>query len=31
MYIIPGKKSAAWQLVAVVLGPKTMPRGKNDV
>ena len=30
MYIIPGKKSASWQLVAVVLGLKTMPRGKND-
>ena len=24
--VIPGKKSASWQLVAVVLGLKTMPR-----
>ena len=27
--VIPGKKSASWQLVAVVLGLKTMPRGKK--
>ena len=34
LYTIAGKKSASWQLVAVVLGLKTMPRGKmakNDV
>ena len=29
--IIPGKKSASWQLVAIVIGPKTMQGGKNDV
>ena len=27
--IIPGKKSASWHLVAVLLGLKTMPRGKK--
>ena len=26
---MPGKKSASWQLIAVVLGLKTMPRGKK--
>ena len=26
IYIIPGKKSASWQLVAVVVGPKTKGR-----
>ena len=29
IYIIPGKKSASLQQVAVVLGLKTMPRGKK--
>ena len=29
IYIIPGK-SASWQLVAVVLELKTMPRGKKQ-
>ena len=29
MYIIPGKKSAFWQLVAVVIEPKTMQSGKK--
>ena len=29
IYIIAGKKSASWQLVAVVFGLKTMRRGKN--
>ena len=29
MYIIPGKKSASWQLVAVFFGLKTMPSGKK--
>ena len=27
--IIPGKKSATWQLVTVVLGPKTMQNGQK--
>ena len=31
IYILPGKDSASWQLVAVVMGLKTMQRGKNDV
>ena len=31
MHIIPGKESASWQLVAVVMGLKTMQSGKNDV
>ena len=29
MYIIPGKKSASWQLVAVLMGQKTMQSGKK--
>ena len=29
MHIIPGKWSASWHLVAVVLGSKTTQRGKN--
>ena len=29
MYIIAGKKSASWQLVAVVMGLKTMESGKK--
>ena len=28
MNIIPGKKSASWQLVAIVMGPNTMQGGK---
>ena len=29
VYIIHGKKSASWQLIAVVLGLKTMPKDKK--
>ena len=29
VYIIPGKKVASWQLVAVVMGLKTMQSGKK--
>ena len=29
MYIIHGEKSASWQLVAVVVGLKTMQSGKK--
>ena len=28
-YISPGRKSASWQLAAVVMGLKTMQRGKK--
>ena len=30
MYIIHGEKSASWQLVAVVVGLKTMQSGKKN-
>ena len=30
LYIIPGKDSASWQLVAVVMGLKTMQSGKKQ-
>ena len=30
VHIIPGKKSASWQLVSVVIGLKTMQSGKKE-
>ena len=30
LYIIPGKDSASWQLIAVVMGLKTMQSGKKQ-
>ena len=31
MYLIPGKKSASWQLVALITGQKRRKAAKHDV